>query len=216
MTTTDTAHALQSQVDSRAGHPAPRGLLSHPLVHAGRWLAADMLSTLGFVALYAITRNFYVAAGLGIALGLGQIAYLRFRRAPIDAMQWMSLGLVIVFGGASILTRDPRFIMLKPTLIYAAFGVVMLRRGWMNRYLPSIPLTWAPDVCIVFGYVWAGLMFVSGALNLVLVAQADPKVWAWWIGTYPIASKLGLFGVQYLTTRLVVRRRMAAAGLAGA
>jgi intracellular septation protein A len=179
----------------------------HPLVHAGKWLVADLLSTLTFVGLYAVTHSIYVATGLGIATGVAQVAYLKFRRAPIDAMQWMSLGLVVVFGGASLFAHDPRFIMLKPTFIYAVVGAVMLRPGWMVRYMPPAALEWSRDVIVVFGYVWAGMMFLTGALNLVLVAHGDPKAWAWFIGVFPIASKLGLFAVQYVVTRVVVVAR---------
>ena len=188
------------------------GSRTHPLVHAGKWLAADLFSTLLFVGLYAATHSVYLATGLGIAAGVLQIAYLKLRRSPIDAMQWMSLGLVVVFGGASLFTHDPRFIMFKPTLIYAAIGVVMLRRGWMTRYMPPLGLVWARDVAVVFGYGWAVLMFATGALNIVLVANGDPKLWAVWIAVFPIASKLVLFGIQYLTTRAIIVGRMRAGG----
>lgn len=184
----------------------------HPIVHAGRWIAADLFSTLLFVGLYAVTHSVYVATGLAIAAGIAQIAWLKFRRSPIDAMQWMSLGLVVVFGGASLITHDPRFIMLKPTLIYAALGMVMLRPGWIVRYLPPPALPWSRDVAMTFGYVWAGLMFATGALNIVLVAHGDPKLWAWFIGVFPLASKLALFTVQYGLTRFIVIARMRAAG----
>lgn len=182
----------------------------HPIVHAGKWLAADLFSTLLFVALFAITHSVYVATALAIAGGVGQIAYLRMRGASIDAMQWMSLGLVVVFGGASLMTHDPRFIMLKPTLVYAAIGAVMLRPGWILRYQPPLALRWSRDVANAFGYVWAGMMFLTGALNLALVANGDPKAWAWFIGVVPLASKLALFAVQYLATRLIVAARMRA------
>ncbi len=196
--------------------PAPAAPLEaegshiHPLIHAGRWLLADLFSTLMFVGIYALTHSIYVATGLGFAVGLAQIAYLKARRRPIDLMQWMSLGLVIVFGGASLLTHDPRFIMLKPTLIYIAIGAVMLKRGWMVRYMPPIALPWATDVSTAFGYGWAGLMFVTAALNVALVAHGDTKLWAWWIGVFPLASKLALFAIQYLVTRFIVRNRIIA------
>jgi len=188
----------------------------HPLIHAGKWLLADMFSTLIFVGIYAVTHSVSAATALGIALGLGQIVYLKIRRAPVDAMQWMSLGLVIVFGGASLFTHDPRFIMFKPTLIYAAIGVVMLKRGWLTRYMSGVVLTWARDVATAFGYVWAGMMFLTGAVNVALVINGDPKLWAIFIGVFPIASKLALFGVQYLITRTVVVRRITASMAAAA
>jgi hypothetical protein len=59
-------------------------------------------------------------------------------------------------------------------------------------------------------------MFLTGALNLVLVVHGDPKTWAWFIGVFPIASKLALFAVQYFVTRVIVTGRMrAAAAVAG-
>ena len=188
----------------------PEGSGVHSIVHAGKWLAADMLSTLFFAGVYAVSHNVYLATGLGIAAGVAQIGYLKARRAPIDLMQWMSLGLVVVFGSASLLTHDPRFIMLKPTLVYAAIGAVMMKRGWMARYMPPAALVWGRDVAEAFGYAWAGMMFLTGAANLLLVAHGDPKLWAWFIGVVPLASKLVLFAVQYVSTRVIVRGRMRA------
>ncbi len=187
------------------------GARIHPVIHAGKWLAADLLSTLVFVGLYALFHSLALAIALGIAAGVGQVAWLRWRRAPIDAMQAMSLALVVVFGGASLLTRDPRFIMLKPTLIYAAIGAVMLKRGWMRRYMPPEASAMAPDLADRFGHVWAGLMFLTGAVNLGFVVNGDPKLWAVFIGVAPLTSKLVLFAIQYGVTRALVRQRLAAA-----
>ena len=186
----------------------------HPLIHAGKWLAADMFSTLLFVGLFAITHNVYTATGLAIAAGVGQIAWLKARGSAIDTMQWLSLVLVVVFGGASLMTHDPRFVMFKPTLIYVVIGAVMLKPGWMVRYIPPVAIGWSRDVVNLFGYLWAGLMFATGAANIALVLHGDPKLWAWFIGVVPIASKLALFAIQYVTTRVIVRRRMAAAAIA--
>jgi len=182
----------------------------HPLFHAGKWLAADMLSTLFFVGLFALTHSVFIATGLAIGVGVGQILYLKARRLEVDAMQWMSLGLVVIFGGASLLTHDPRFIMVKPTLIYVLVGVIMLRPGWMTRYMPPLALTWSSDVVVRFGYVWAGLMFLTAALNLVVATIGDARSWAWFMGVFPLASKLILFGIQYSTTRFIVAARMRA------
>jgi intracellular septation protein len=202
-------------------HEVPRDIMTeaegsrvHPIVHAGKWLAADLFSTLLFAGLYWVTRSVFVATGLALVAGLAQMAWLKLRGAPIDAMQWMSLTLVLVFGGASLITHDPHFIMFKPTLIYAAIGVVMLRwPGWIVRYQPPVALRWSRDVAMRFGYVWAGLMFGTAALNLALVVHGDSKLWVWFLGVFPIASKLTLFAAQYALTRLIVVRRMRAAGV---
>jgi intracellular septation protein A len=151
-----------------------------------------------------------VATGLAIGAGVLQIAWLALRRKPIDAMQWMSLGLVVVFGSASLLTHDPRFVMLKPSLIYGAVGMVMLKRGWLNRYMPQAALKWGGDLVIAFGYLWALLMFSTAGLNLALVARGDPKLWAVFLAVFPLGSKIVLVLVQYAVMRVVIRGRVRA------
>ena len=191
--------------------PAP-----HPLLHAGRWMLGDLLSTLVFVALYGATHNIYMATGLAIALGLGHIVYLKLRNKPIDPMQWLSLFLVVVFGGATLLTHDPIFVMLKPTVIYTAVGIVMLRHGWMTRYVPPLAQVHAGSITDLFGRLWAGLMFVTAAANLGFGLYARPAVWAAFIGVFPLASKCALVGIQYAVTRRVVRGRIRASKAPGA
>ena len=181
---------------------------ANPLIRAGKVLLADLFSALAFVVLYTLFHNIYVATGVAISIGLGQIGYLKFRDAPIDLMQWLSLFLVVVFGSAALITRNPVFIMVKPTLIYAAIGTVMLRPNWMNRYAPPIVLARAADITRMFGYLWAGLMFATGAANLAVAVLASPALWAWFLGVLPIASKVALFVIQYAVTRIVVRRRV--------
>jgi intracellular septation protein len=183
----------------------------HPLIRAAQFLIADLLSTLIFVTLYAVTRNIFIAAGCAIVLGLGRIVYLSVRGISIDPMQWLSLCLVIVFSGATLLTHNPIFVMLKPTMIYAAVGIVMLRRGWMNRYVPPIAQANAADLLMAFGYIWAALMFATSAANLAVAVFAGDVAWAWFIGIFPTASKITLLIVQYLVTRRIIRYRIGAA-----
>ena len=155
-----------------------------------------------------------LAVALGVGLGIVQIGWLMARRKPIDTMQWLSIGLVVVSGAATMLTKDARFVMLKPTVIYCIVGAYMLRPGWMNRYLPPIAVAVVPDLAYVFGFVWAGLMFGSGALNIALALTLDPVTWATTMSIWGIASKLALFLIQYVTMRTIgVRRGRAAASL---
>ena len=118
--------------------------------------------------------------------------------------------LVLVFGTASLLTHDMRFLMVKPTIVYLLVGAFMLKRGWMLRYMPPIAAGRGEDVMVGFGYVWAGLMFVSGIANAV-VAVAFTDHWVAFMAVFPMASKIALFAIQYLTMRFVVRRRIMAA-----
>ena len=185
------------------------------LFHAGKFLALDMASTIFFIGLYALIKNILLAVAMGMVLGVVQIAVEFARKRPIDTMQWMSLFLVLSTGAATFLTKDPRFIMVKPSLIYVIVGVVMLKPGWMNRYLPERAMELVPDLGIVFGYVWSGLMFFSAGLNLFLALNFPLVAYAGFMSAYAIASKLGLFAIQYALMRAIAVRRVRARELAG-
>jgi intracellular septation protein A len=176
-------------------------------LHAVKLLAFDLAATFLFLAVLLTTRNLTLAVALGVVLGAGQIAWMLARRRPIDAMQWISIGLVIVAGVASLLTDDPRFVMLKPTVIYCLVGGYMLRPGWLNRYLPPIVIELVPDIAWLFGFVWAGLMFASAALNIVLALTLDPVSWSAAMSVWGLASKIALFAVQFVTMRFIAHRR---------
>lgn len=180
------------------------------LFQAARVLLLDFSSTLLFLAVYRATDNLLLAVGLGMVLGVAQIGGELLRRKPVATLQWVSAVLVLASGTATFLTNDPRFVMLKPSVIYAIIGAVMLKRGWMNRYLPprAAPVL---DVATTFGFVWAGLMFASAALNIALALALDAKDWAAVMSAWAIASKIGLFLIQYATMTAIGRRRRAAA-----
>ena len=180
------------------------------LMQSARLLVSDLASTILFLIVLLITRDLILAVALGIGLGVVQISWLMARRKPIDPMQWLSVGLVVVSGVATMLTNDARFVMLKPSVIYCIAGAFMLRPGWMNRYLPPIAIQRVPDVVYAFGFIWAGLMFASAALNIVLVQILDPLTWSAVLSAWGIASKIALFLVQYVTMRMMGRRRQQA------
>lgn len=174
-----------------------------------RPLIADLASTIVFVALYAMTGSIMLSVGAGMALGIAQIGLEQATDKPIDAMQWMGLALVVVLGGATFLTRDPRFVMIKPSLAKFAIGLVMLKRGWMNRYLPAIVQeNISESVTVGFGYAWSALMFVLGFANLATTYFAGFATAVWFVAIAPLACTLLLFAVQYAVFRIMIRRRL--------
>jgi intracellular septation protein len=180
------------------------------LFHAGRFLLLDMASTLFFLVLYLSTDSILLSVTLGVALGIAQIGWQFARKKPIETMEWLSLFLVVSSGGATVITNDPRFVLIKPSLIYVIVAVVMLKPGWMTRYLPPVAMEIVPDVAFIFGFVWSGLMFFSAALNATVALNFSVVAWASVMSIYAIVSKLGLFLIQYATMRYIgVRRRRA-------
>ncbi|MBL8553599.1 MAG: septation protein IspZ [Phenylobacterium sp.] len=170
------------------------------LMHAGRALATDLLPTIVFAILLALHVDVRVATAVSVAISIGQIALMLVMKRPVAPLQWASLGLVIVFGAAGVLTNDARFLMVKPTLIYLIVGAVMLKRGWMLRYLPPMAQQHGAAAQIAMGYVWAGLMFVTAVANLVVAVWFQPQ-WPLFLATFPTGSKIALFVTHYLIVR---------------
>jgi intracellular septation protein A len=97
--------------------------------------------------------------------------------------------------------------MVKPSVIYTIVGIVMLKPGWMNRYLPPVAIEIIPDIAVIFGYVWAALMFFSAALNLVVALNFSVVTWSEFMSIYGLVSKAALFLIGYATMRTIGRRR---------
>jgi intracellular septation protein len=172
-------------------------------------LLGDFLSAILFLAAYLLSGDITVAAAIAIAAGLVQLGALKVRGRHIEPMQWMSLGLVVVLSGATILTQSPQFVMVKPSIVHFAIAAVMLRRGWMIRYLPDIVRRNLPEsVPVAAGYGWAGLMGALGAANLAIAAYGDLAIWAWFISVVAVGAKIAAFLLQYLVFRAIVRRNL--------
>jgi len=76
-------------------------------------LIGDFLSAILFLVIYAISGNLVAAAGIAVAAGLAQFARLNLIGRRIEPVQWMSLGLVVMLGGTTMLTQSPRFMMVS-------------------------------------------------------------------------------------------------------
>jgi intracellular septation protein len=187
----------------------------HNFLTAARPLIVDSLGVIVFAALTAMHVDFRVAVCFGVVTAIGVVGWNVVRHRPVAPLQWISLALVLISAAATFLTNDPRFVMAKPSVIYTIVGAFLLRRGWMNRYVPAQFLPLVEDRMTAFGYVWAGLMFLTAAANLV-VALAFTANWPAFIAIFPISTKIALFAVQYVSIRAAIRARLESLRAAGA
>ena len=182
-----------------------------------RQLFEDFLSSILFFALYAITGSLYLGAAVAIAVGIAQVARRKLAHRPVEPMQWMSLALVVVLGGATILFHSPRFIMFKPSIIHLSIAAVMLRRGWMRRYLPPIAQQYLGQPVIdAAGYAWAALLALIAVANVFIALECSIATWAWFISFGAVGAKAVAFGLQYVIFRAIITRRIAVATAAAA
>jgi intracellular septation protein A len=172
-------------------------------------LISDFLSAILFLIVYAVSGDIRVAAGVAVAVGIVQLAWLKFARRRIAPMQWASLMLVIVLGGATMLTQNPRFLMIKPSIVHFAVAAAMLRRGWMIRYITPIARENVSEATMVAaGYAWAALMVILGLTNLIIALYFDFAIWAWFISVGAVGAKVAAVALQFAVFRTIVRRRL--------
>jgi intracellular septation protein len=174
-------------------------------------LAADFFSTILFVAVYLATDNVLVATGVAIAGAVAQVIHARVKGHPLGYMTWASLALVVVLGSATLLTHDPRFVLVKPAIGHFAIGAIMLRRGWLLRYVPPIVTETIPQYVTFAGYAWAALMFALGAGTIAVALTGDMKLWTFYVTVVLVGAKIAAFAIQYVAFRISVGSRLRAA-----
>jgi intracellular septation protein A len=167
----------------------------------------DSLGIIVFAVLLALDAGIVVATAAGTIVAIAVVGYELARGHKVAALQWISLASVLLTAAATLFTGDPRFVMAKPTIVYLIVGTVMLRKGWLNRYIPPAQLAVVGDVMDRFGFIWAAMMFASAGLNLAVALFLT----AWWplfIGIFPLASKFGLFAIHIAVVHFVTQARL--------
>jgi intracellular septation protein len=177
-------------------------------------LGTDFLSTIVFLALYLTTGNVVLATCVAIAGAIVQLIYARIKGQQLGFMTYASLALVIVLGSATLWTDDPRFVLAKPAIAHFAIGAIMLKRGWMLRYMPPIVAETIPEYVTLAGYAWAALMFALGAGTIAIAMTGDIKLWAIYVSVVAIGAKIAAFAIQYVSFRILVTNRVRAAARA--
>lgn len=176
-----------------------------------RKLLTDFLSTIVFLAVYLTTGNVVLATSVAIAGAVAQVIYSRVKGEPLAFMTYASLALVVVLGSATLLTNDPRFVLAKPSIAHFAIGAIMLKRGWMLRYMPPRVTETIPEYVTAAGYAWAGLMFALGLGTIAAASTGDLRLWAIYVSVVLLGAKVAAFAVQYAVFRILVTSRLRAA-----
>lgn len=144
-------------------------------------LLFDFLPIILFFITYKFA-NIFVATGVTIAASLVLFVILYFKGRRPDIMQWVSLGIVIVFGGATILLHDENFIKWKPTVLYLAMGLSLAgAHFFMKRNLLKLligeQLALPEPVWTRLNWLWIGFFMFMAALNWVVARNFSTDIW---------------------------------------
>jgi intracellular septation protein len=158
-------------------------------------LLLDFFPIILFFAAFKLW-GIYVATGVAIAATVAQIAWLRFKTGKVEPMQWLSLGIIVVFGGATILAHDETFIKWKPTVLYwmmgaaLAAGLLFFRKNLLKSLMGS-QLELPDAAWRVMNWSWVGFFALMGVLNLWVAFNFDTDTWV----NFKLFGGLGLMAL---------------------
>lgn len=144
-------------------------------------LLFDLFPVIVFFVAFKVA-DIYMATGVAIAATFAQIAWVWFRHRKVENMLWVSLAIIVVFGGATLLLHDETFIKWKPTVLYWAFAAVLIGARYvfgknLIRSMVGQQLTLPEPVWDKLNLSWAGFFLVMGCLNLFVAFRFSTDVW---------------------------------------
>lgn len=123
-----------------------------------------------------------LATAVAIVASFAQIGYLLVRRRKVDPMLWISLAIIVVFGGATIYFNNETFIKWKPTVLYWCFaGALLVALGMFKKNLIRAAMgkqiTLPDPVWDKLNLAWIGFFIVMGVVNLYVAFSFSTDAW---------------------------------------
>lgn len=151
----------------------------------------------------------YVATAVAIAATFAQIGWLWMRGRKVDNMLWVSLAVITVFGGATLLFKDDTFIKWKPTVLYWLFGVVLAVAGFvfkknLIRSMMEKQVSLPEPIWTRLLTSWIGFFVLMGVLNLYVAYNFSTDAWV----NFKLFGGIGLMLVFVLLQALMLAKHV--------
>ena len=171
-------------------------------------LLIDFFPIILFFAAFKLW-GIYVATAVAIAATIAQILWLRHSHGKVEPMQWVSLAVIVLFGGATIALQNETFIKWKPTVLYwlmggtLAAGQLFFRKNLLKTLMGS-QLDLPEPAWRVTNWSWIGFFAVMGVLNLWVAYNFDTDTWV----NFKLFGGMGLMIVFVVGQALYLGRYM--------
>jgi intracellular septation protein len=153
----------------------------------------------------------YVATAVAIVATIAQIGWLRYSTGKIEPMQWVSLAVIVLFGGATIALQNETFIKWKPTVLYwlmggtLAAGQLFFRKNLLKSLMGS-QLELPDAAWRVTNWSWITFFALMGVVNLWVAFNFDTNTWV----NFKLFGGLGLMALFVVGQALYLGRYMKA------
>ncbi|KWT66633.1 Intracellular septation protein IspA [Comamonas testosteroni] len=186
--------------------PVLRSLNSRTTTISRMKLLIDFFPIILFFVAFKVW-GIYTATAVAIVATVAQIAYLRLKTGKIEPMQWMSLGVIVLFGGATLLAHDDNFIKWKPTVLYWLMGGALLigQLVFKKNLLRSVmgaQLQLPDAIWLKLNWAWTAFFATMGALNIWVAYNFDTDTWV----NFKLFGGMGLMVVFVIAQAIYMSR----------
>ena len=135
-------------------------------------LLFDLFPVILFFAAFKL-GDIYIATAVAIIATFAQIGWVWFKHRKVDTMLWVSLGIIAVMGGLTLLLHDETFIKWKPTILYWSFALALgtsnlLLKKDLIRTLLAEQFTLPENIWQRLNWSWFGFFLFMGFANLAV------------------------------------------------
>jgi len=139
------------------------------------------------------THGIYAATVVAIVASFIQVGYAWLKHRKVETMHWITLALIVVFGGATLLLQDELFIKWKPTVLNWLFGLAFLVSQYVGQKniiqrMMGTSITLPRKIWTRLNFSWVIFFISVGFINLYVIYNFDTDTWV----NFKLFGMLGL------------------------
>ena len=152
----------------------------------------ELLVVILFFITYVFTKNIVLATAVALVAGVIQAAFIWIKYKKLQTMQWVSLLLIVIFGGATIVFKDAHFIMWKPSILFWLLAVALLASQLLGKN--ALQATMGKEITLPdavwrkLTFAWVLFLAMMGVLNLWVAYRFTEAQWV----NYKLFGSTGL------------------------
>jgi intracellular septation protein len=145
------------------------------------------------------TEGIIAATAVAIVASIVQVAYTRIKHGRVENMHLITLALIVVLGGATIVFRNEMFIKWKPSIVNWLFAAAFLGSQFIGsknlvQRMMDKAVELPPVIWMRLNMAWVIFFVLVGFLNVWVVYNFDTDTWV----------NFKLFGLLGLTILFVI------------